>query len=97
MLFVGPLDLSLDLGLPPGDESEAFDAYLVEVVAAAQAHGKAAGILLRRAEQIDRYVRMGFTVVTLGSDRGMIGNGMRQVSDQFRIARDKASPVRLRG
>lgn len=46
-LFVGPFDLSLALGLPPGDNDgkPAFDAAIVRINAAARAKGIATAVL----------------------------------------------------
>ena len=87
VLFVGPLDLSIDLGLDPDANGDGLQPHLERVVSAARDNGKAAGILLRREEQIKPHLDLGFTVVTLGSDRGLIGNGMRTISRQFESAR----------
>jgi 4-hydroxy-2-oxoheptanedioate aldolase len=68
-LFVGPFDLSVSLGLPPGDNdgAPAFDAALARVVAAATAQGKVAGIL-SNANLAARRVAQGFQFVSVFSD-----------------------------
>ena len=78
VLFVGPTDLGIDLGRDPAAPDAAeFVAVLQRVASAARRHGKAAGILARNAAQAVNFCRLGYTVISLGSDRGAIGQAMR--------------------
>lgn len=83
VLFVGPFDLSIDLGIRGRFDQPEFLAALDQVVAGAKAAGKAAGILLQRAEQVAATVERGFTFVALGSDGGLVANGMAQLAAAF--------------
>lgn len=75
VLFIGPMDLSVNLG-HPGDFSQAgFLQHLKNVVAACEKHGKTAGIL-SRPELVDQHKAMGFRFLALGSDSGAIVQGM---------------------
>lgn len=76
-LFVGPTDLGVDLGVPSDESNETFRDAVVSVADAAQRHGKAAGVLVRTIEQARIYAELGYTFIALGSDRGLIGSGMR--------------------
>ena len=69
VLFVGPMDLSVNLGHP------GFLQHLKNVVAACEKHGKTAGIL-SRPELVDQHKSMGFRFLALGSDSGAIVQGM---------------------
>src|SRR5262245_51450806 len=63
VLFVGPADLSHDMGIP-GDVANAdFVASLDHVAAVARAHGKGAGILVRGAHEVAAYRARGFTFI----------------------------------
>jgi 2-keto-3-deoxy-L-rhamnonate aldolase RhmA len=77
VLFVGPTDLSHSLGIPGRFDHPDFTDALGRVVRAAEAHGKAAGILLRRPDDLDRYVELGFRFVGLGSDMAFVTDGAR--------------------
>jgi len=77
VLFVGPTDLSHALGVPGRFDDPLFTAALETVVAACRAHGKAPGILLRRLDDLDRYLELGFTFVGLGSDGAFVADGAR--------------------
>lgn len=76
-LFVGPTDLGIDLGVQSDEFRGEFRASVEAVSAAAAAHGKAAGVLVRNKEQARDYAELGYTFIALGSDRGLIGSGMR--------------------
>lgn len=77
VLFVGPTDLSHALGVPGRFDDPRFVTALERVVAACRAHGKAAGILLRRLDDLDRYLGLGFTFIGLGSDGAYVTDGAR--------------------
>jgi 4-hydroxy-2-oxoheptanedioate aldolase len=76
VLFVGPLDLSVDLGVPADRPKGVFAEAVAHVAAAAQRHDKVCGVLVRTPEQALDYAEMGFTFIALGSDRGLIASGM---------------------
>lgn len=78
VLFVGPTDLSIDMGVT--DEAPAFFAALERVCGA----GKAAGILARTVAQAARYREMGFTVIAMESDRGLLAKGFARAVEEFR-------------
>ena len=78
VLFVGPLDLSTNMGLQSDFEHPDFVAARVKVAEAARRAGKAAGILLMTPPQLPTVREEGYTVVALGSDGGAVTNGLRQ-------------------
>jgi len=78
VLFVGPLDLSISLGVEADRPRGVFADAVGSVAEAARRHGKASGVLVRNIDQARDYAAMGFTFIALGSDRGLIGSGMRR-------------------
>ena len=83
VLFVGPLDLSVSLGIIGDFEHPNFRSALQKVSAAAEKEGKAAGILLREPGDIERAVSEGFTFLGIGSDGGLIAQGMPAIASSF--------------
>jgi 2-keto-3-deoxy-L-rhamnonate aldolase RhmA len=79
VLFVGPADLSHGLGIPGQFDSRGYLAALDRVVAAAEGHGKATGILLRDAAALPRHLELGFRFIGIGSDAAFIADGARAV------------------
>ncbi|MDI2035625.1 HpcH/HpaI aldolase family protein [Paenarthrobacter nitroguajacolicus] len=84
VLFVGPLDLSYALGVPLQLDSNTFQEALQKVVAAAEAHGKAAGILAVDGHGAAKYVRQGFRFVAIGSDSTIMAAAFRDAFDTAR-------------
>ena len=84
VLFVGPTDLSHSLGMPGQFQHPTFLAALESVAAACRAHGKAAGILLRGADDVPAHLDRGYRFIGLGSDGGWISSGARVVLEMAR-------------
>ena len=84
VLFVGPFDLSLSMGIPTQYSEPRFRSALVKVSTACRTHGKAAGILLSRPDQLEQTVADGFTFIGLGSDGGVLAEGMRGLASAFK-------------
>jgi 2-keto-3-deoxy-L-rhamnonate aldolase RhmA len=70
VLFVGPTDLSYNMGIRDQLESPQFTEVLKKVSAAAQKHGKAAGVLVHIPHLVAKVKELGYTFVALGSDGG---------------------------
>lgn len=84
VLFIGPLDLSVSLGVPQQLNHPLVRDAFQKVVCACKKTGKAAGLMLMREEQIGPAVTDGFTVLALGSDGGLVASGMRQMYAAFK-------------
>lgn len=84
VLFIGPLDLSVNLGVPRKFEDSAFLRSVEMVAKAAAAHGKASGILLPSLGWLGRARDMGMTFLVVGSEGGMVAKGMRSSLEQAR-------------
>lgn len=76
VLFVGPMDLSVNLGYPGDFIQPGFMDHLKHVITACHRHGKSAGIL-SRPELVRLHIEMGFRFMALGSDAGAVMTGMR--------------------
>lgn len=84
VLFVGPLDLSVNLGTPGDFTTPEMRKALESVVTACRQRGKSPGIL-SRPELVDEHRRMGFSFLALGSDSGAVVNGMQQNLKAIRV------------
>jgi 2-keto-3-deoxy-L-rhamnonate aldolase RhmA len=84
VLFVGPTDLSHSMGMPGRFDDPEFVEALRKVVAATDANGKTAGILLRDASTLDTYRDLGFRFIGLGSDGAFVVDGLRAVLGRAR-------------
>lgn len=84
VLFVGPLDLSTNLGVQAQYAHQRFVEARQKVAAAAKHAGKAAGILLNAAAQAAEVRAEGYTFVGLGSDGGAVNTVLRQCAAALR-------------
>jgi 4-hydroxy-2-oxoheptanedioate aldolase len=91
VLFVGPLDLSVSMGIRDPQRDERFQQALISVVEAAHRSRKSAGILARNEAEAELYLSMGFRLLAAGSDRGMLASAMRKGADALRTLARRAS------
>ncbi|MBN2610141.1 MAG: hypothetical protein JXB00_01150 [Bacteroidales bacterium] len=75
ILFVGPMDLSMALGIFGQFDHPRFTEALKITSQAAAKAGKTCGVLLTNAEQFTGYYELGFRFFTLGADIGFINSG----------------------
>lgn len=81
VLFVGPSDLKLNLSAYASQMS--LRSALREVVEAAQAAGKQAGILAKDPAEARQMEQDGFSCIALGSDLGVWRKGFGDLLKQF--------------
>jgi 4-hydroxy-2-oxoheptanedioate aldolase len=89
-IYVGPADLSVTLGLKPGnnDGVASFDEALATIVAACKRHGVVPGIHSSGA-LAERRLEQGFQMITVASD----GLSMRtHMTAEYALARGAAKP-----
>ena len=77
VLFVGPRDLSHDLGVPGDTTAHAYVQALDTVLAAARRHGKAAGMLVPDGAAAASRLEQGWTFLAIGSDSTLLANTIR--------------------
>ena len=86
-IYVGPADLSLSLGLPPGnnDDASSFTDALETIVAACRRHGVVAGIHSSGA-LTPRRLEQGFRMITVTADAVAMRIGLVAELDAARRA-----------
>lgn len=84
VLFVGPTDLTHNMGIGDQLDHAQFLDAVARVVAAARRHSKAAGILVHAPALIARCRDQGFTFVALGSDGGSVRTGLASILTTLR-------------
>jgi 4-hydroxy-2-oxoheptanedioate aldolase len=83
VLFIGPLDLSISLGIPQQFDHPDFHEAVDRVLAASRNAGKSAGILIMDPNQLSKTADDGFRFIALGSDAGVLSNGLRALASAF--------------
>lgn len=84
VLFVGPTDLSYNMGIRDQLDSAQFKETLKKVVDAAKRHGKAAGILVHLPHLVPMVRELGYTFTAYGSDGGAVRAGMLNLLSTLR-------------
>jgi len=79
-LFVGPLDLSTNMGIPGEFEHPRMLEARRQVARAAKDHNKAAGLLLGAPTAVAGAKADGFSLIAMGSDGGAVTTGLRQTA-----------------
>lgn len=86
VVFVGPTDLTYNMGIPNQFGHPDYIAAQERIVAAAKAAGKAAGILVLDRTLVPACRELGFTFMALGSDGGAVRSGLLNFADTLRKA-----------
>lgn len=81
VLFVGPSDLSLALGIFGQWENSIFQAAIKAVAEAAEKAGKVAGTLLLNPNDYELYHQLGYRFLAAGSDLTFISQGAKQMAN----------------
>jgi 4-hydroxy-2-oxoheptanedioate aldolase len=84
VLFVGPMDLSVGLGIAQQWDHPTLRSALEKVVKASQKAGKAAGMIVMSEDQIERALDDGFTMLAYSSDSAVVVKGLRSIAGSFR-------------
>jgi 2-dehydro-3-deoxyglucarate aldolase/4-hydroxy-2-oxoheptanedioate aldolase len=87
VLFVGPQDLSHNLGVPGDLQAPSYLAAVARVRAAAERHGKACGLLVGDGAAAAARQAEGWTFVAIGSDATLLA---ATVTRELRRARQPA-------
>lgn len=84
VLFVGPTDLTYNMGIRDQFDAPQFVEAVKKVAAAAQRHGRAAGVLVHNPALVAKMRDYGFTFVALGSDGGAVRSGLLSILQTLR-------------
>ncbi|WP_342321989.1 HpcH/HpaI aldolase/citrate lyase family protein [Kosakonia sp. BYX6] len=82
--FIGPGDLAASLGYIGQPMHPEVVRVIEETGRRVQAAGKAVGILCTDETQTRRYIELGFQIVAIGSDQGLLTKGAEHLLAKFR-------------
>ncbi len=83
ILFIGPADLSMAMGIFGQFDHPRFVDALNKIVEAAQKAHKAIGILIFNTEDYDKYHNMGIKFIACGSDATFVAEGARNMAKKL--------------
>jgi 4-hydroxy-2-oxoheptanedioate aldolase len=84
VLFVGPSDLSLALGIFGQFNHPAYQQAMQDVAGAAKKHGKAAGVLLQNIDEYEMYYHLGFRFLACGADGSFVARSAEALVKQMK-------------
>lgn len=84
VLFVGPTDLSIALGVYGKPDHPKFIEAVKATADAAAKEGKAAGVLLKNPEEFKKYYDFGFRFIACGSDGGFVQDGASKMAENLK-------------
>jgi 4-hydroxy-2-oxoheptanedioate aldolase len=83
-LFIGPSDLAANLGHLADVRHPEVQSTIADACSRIRAAGKAAGMLARDPDDAARYLDMGFTFISVGSDAGVLNQGAQKLAAHFK-------------
>jgi 4-hydroxy-2-oxoheptanedioate aldolase len=83
VLFIGPADLSMELGIFGQFDHPTFIDALKKINQAAQNAGKATGILFFNANDYDKYHDMGIRFIACGADATFVADSARNMAKKL--------------
>ncbi|MBS1601740.1 MAG: 2-dehydro-3-deoxyglucarate aldolase [Bacteroidetes bacterium] len=84
VLFIGPSDLSMELGIFGQLDHPLFKDALKATVNAAQKAGKAVGILLQNPDDYKTYHELGIRFIACGADGTFVSQGARNMANKLK-------------
>jgi 4-hydroxy-2-oxoheptanedioate aldolase len=79
ILFVGPTDLTLSLGILGQLSHPLYQEAIQTIARAAKKYGKAVGVLLQDINEYDMYYRLGFRFLACGADSVFVRKGAEEM------------------
>jgi len=86
VLFIGPADLSMELGIFGQFNNPIFLEAVTNIVAAADKAGKVTGILFFNPDDYKKYHDMGIRFIACGADATFVADGARAMAKKLRDA-----------
>lgn len=82
-LFIGPSDLSADMGFLGNPFAPEVDRVIEDTIKRIRGHGKAAGIYMTDMAHARRYQQMGANMIAIGSDVGVLVSNLKALKQAF--------------
>lgn len=84
VLFVGPSDLSLALGIFGQLDHPLYQQAIRDVSEAAKKHGKATGVLLLDINEYEMYFQLGYRFLACGADSTFVTKGADEMAKRMK-------------
>lgn len=84
VLFVGPSDLSLSLGIFGQLDHPLYQQAISDVAKAGKKYGKAIGVLLQEVGEYEMYYQLGYRFLACGADSAFVRKGAEDLVKKLR-------------
>ena len=91
-VFIGPADLSADMGLAGQPTHPTVQAAIEQAIAQIKAAGKPPGILMAQPEMAQRYLELGALFVAVGVDTTLLARAAEALAARFGTTRPQTAP-----
>ncbi len=91
VLFIGPADLSMAMGIFGQFDEPIFVNAVNNIVQAAEKAGKAVGILLFNPDDFDKYRQLGIRFIACGADATFVAAGARTMAQKLNEAKQNST------
>jgi 4-hydroxy-2-oxoheptanedioate aldolase len=91
VLFIGPSDLSMEMGIFGEFDNPIFIETIKKIVAAASKYGKATGILFFNPDDYKKYHDLGIKFIACGADATFVMNGAFDMVKKLNEGRQEKS------
>ncbi len=88
VLFIGPADLSMAMGIFGQFDHPSFVAALKNIIQAAEKAQKATGILFFNPNDYEKYHNMGIRFIACGADATFVADGARTMAKKLKDSRE---------
>ena len=88
VLFVGPSDLTLALGIFNQFDHTLYQQAIKDVALAANKYGKATGVLLQNINEYEMYHNLGYRFLASGGDAAFVSKGAEVIAQTMNNKRD---------
>ncbi len=89
VLFVGPTDLSLALGVLSQFDHPDYQQAIKAVAQAAKKHGKATGVLLQDINEYEMYYQLGYRFLASGADSAFVARSADEMVKRMKEKRNQ--------
>ena len=82
-VFIGPSDLSADMGYPGNPYAPEVLAVIEDAIKRIRAHGKAAGVFMTDQTHAKRFRDLGANMIAIGSDVAVLVGGLKALKQAY--------------
>ena len=79
IIFIGPFDLSISMGIPGEFDNPEFLKAIDKILSTCKKYNKISSVFTGRFDDIDKYYKQGFDIVTYSLDANILVDGFKNI------------------